>query len=372
MFLAKEIGGNHGNPAANLELYLSLLVTGKDIGIVYFSKIEISSISEQESPNACVDFSFKVWPPSIEDINELILELNNYEVELLIVNDWAFHNLMKFRIFDTLKKSSTFQTALITQTQTKNYNFSIPLKQIMDRTNEYNHFITVSKNVLNEWKDAGLTIAKSNCHCIPNCCNELNLTELNALEKQDIRKRLNLSPERFISVCVSSFQHRKNQNLIINNLHSLLKNNPNDLFLFVGKITDLGGTEILENIYNSKFQDNIKLIGKVDDARPYIRAADILILPSLGEVMPITIIESMALKTPVLASNVGGINELIDHFESGLYFDVQDLDSFLENFIILRRSKDLRKSIAEKAFTKYNDNFRRFNHELNVKKQLIR
>ena len=368
LFLANEIGGNHGNPQANLDLYLSLLRTGKQIGIVYFSKVQTYNlISPNEFPNTRVEFSFNHWPPNIEDINELILKLSSYVIELLIANDWAFHNLMKFKVLKKLNKSSRFQTALITQTQTTNYNFRIPFEQVIERTNEYNHFITVSNNVLNEWKAAGLSTAITNCHCIPNCCDELNLNELNFLDKQDLRKKLNLASEGFISVCVASLQHRKNQNLIINNLNHLLEYSPNDLFLFVGKITDLGGTEIIENIYNSKYQDNIKFIGEVNDAKPFIRAADMLIIPSLGEVMPITIIESMALKTPVLASNVGGINELIDHLKSGLYFDLENLDSFIHNFMILRRSKTLRKSVAEKAFTKFNKSFRRSNHELNVK-----
>ena len=369
LFLAKEIGGNHGNPTANLDFVISLLLTKRKVGIIYFSMMNIPvSINGKNIPKPCIEFSFKGWPPSNEDINEIVLEFNNHEIELLIVNDWAFHNLMKFKISNRLKKASKFQTALLTQTQTNNYDFGIPFNQVMERTNEYNHFITVSKNVLNEWKAAGLSTENSNCHCIPNCCNESNLDELNVQDKQEVRQRLKLPKHCFISVCVATIQHRKNQQLIINNAHSLFQNYPNDLFLFVGGITNLGGAEIAEQIYNSKFNENMKLIGEVDDARPYIRAADILVLPSLGEVMPITILEAIALKTPVLASNVGGINEVIEHLKTGLHFNVNNSVEFLKYFMMLRKNKELRESIATKALIKYKDNFSRSMHESEVKK----
>ena len=220
LYLAKEIGGNNGNATANHDFVISLLLTNRKVGIVFFSRINIpESINGKNIPKPCVEFSFKSWPPSNEVINELVLEFNNLEIELLIANDWAFHNLMKFKILNKLKKSSRFQTALLTQTQTKNYDFGIPFNKVIERTSEYNHFITVSKNVLNEWKAAGLSTANSNCHCIPNCCNESNLDELNDLDKKEVRQRLKLPKHCFISVCVATIQHRKNQQLIINNAH---------------------------------------------------------------------------------------------------------------------------------------------------------
>ena len=255
---------------------------------------------------------------------------------------------MKFKILNKLKKSSRFQTALLTQTQTKNYDFGIPFNKVIERTSEYNHFITVSKNVLNEWKAAGLSTANSNCHCIPNCCNESNLDELNDLDKKEVRQRLKLPKHCFISVCVATIQHRKNQQLIINNAHSLFENYPNDLFLFVGRITNLGGAEIAQQIFNSKYKENMKVIGEVDDARPYIRAADILVLPSLGEVMPIAILEAAALKTAALASNVGGINEVIDHLKTGLHFNVNNRVEFLKYFMMLRKIKSFEKASPKK------------------------
>lgn len=369
LFFAKEIGGNHGNPTANLDFVISLLLTKIKVGIIYFSRIKIPElINGKNIPQLSLDYKIESWPPAQNDQDDLVKLISSNKLEVVISSDYAFHNFIKYKILNNLKKTQSVKKVVISHTQPKNYKFSIPFEEIITRANEYDHFVTVSKNVLQEWKNHGLKTQDSKCHHIPNCCNESGLLELEKLSKQEVRQRLKLPKHCFISVCVATIQHRKNQQLIINNAHSLFEKYPNDLFLFVGGITNLGGAEIAEQIYNSKYKENMKLMGEVDDARPYIRAADILVLPSLGEVMPITILEATALKTPALASNVGGIDEVIDHLKTGLHFDVNNSVEFLKHFMMLRKNKEFRESIAANALIKFKDNFSRSMHESEVKK----
>jgi len=49
----------------------------------------------------------------------------------------------------------------------------------------------------------------------------------------------------------------------------------------------------------------------------YYSAADIFVLPSIAENSPLTVIEAMACGTPVVAFDVGGVSELIDHRRTG-------------------------------------------------------
>ncbi|HMI91437.1 MAG TPA: glycosyltransferase family 4 protein, partial [Polyangiales bacterium] len=62
----------------------------------------------------------------------------------------------------------------------------------------------------------------------------------------------------------------------------------------------------------------VHFLGFVADVRPLVRALDVLVLPSLQEPFGRSIIEAMALGTPVIASRVGGIPEVLDDGVDGL------------------------------------------------------
>jgi len=74
-----------------------------------------------------------------------------------------------------------------------------------------------------------------------------------------------------------------------------------------------------ENPDKEKIQDfikkhqikNVHLIEFIDNAVSYLKAFDIFVLPSLKEGLPYTIIEAMTAKVPIIATNVGGIPEII-------------------------------------------------------------
>ncbi|MEE9215348.1 MAG: glycosyltransferase family 4 protein, partial [Thermodesulfobacteriota bacterium] len=110
--------------------------------------------------------------------------------------------------------------------------------------------------------------------------------------------------------------------------------------------------------------------GARQDAKEYIYASDLLILPSLAEAMPIVILEAMALKTPVIASNVDGISELIDNDKSGLLFSPLELDSFVEAFTHILSNPSKAMQYSNNAFEKYwscfsiNNQIRKYNEFL--------
>ena len=66
-----------------------------------------------------------------------------------------------------------------------------------------------------------------------------------------------------------------------------------------------------DNSY-SRLSDNIFLFGKVPSAAIYLKYMDLFILPSNYEGLPMSIIEALSMSLPVVASDVGGISELID------------------------------------------------------------
>lgn len=95
--------------------------------------------------------------------------------------------------------------------------------------------------------------------------------------------------------------------------------------------------EKLQNKINSLgLQNKIILTGFVANAASCINGFDIFVLPSVKEGLPYTIMEAMAAGKPVIATNVGGIPDLINHGVNGLISrpkDPADLAKKLQYFI---------------------------------------
>ena len=70
----------------------------------------------------------------------------------------------------------------------------------------------------------------------------------------------------------------------------------------------------------------IHFAGALPEAQTLARiaAADMLVLPSLMEGLPVVLMEAMAIGVPVVASRVAGIPELVEHGTTGLTFTPTD------------------------------------------------
>ncbi len=72
----------------------------------------------------------------------------------------------------------------------------------------------------------------------------------------------------------------------------------------------------------------VHLLGLVDDPRPYLRRADVVVIPSDVEGLPLVALEALALGTPVVASRVGALPSAIQDGITGALADPNDLESF--------------------------------------------
>jgi len=101
----------------------------------------------------------------------------------------------------------------------------------------------------------------------------------------------------------------------------------------------------------AKTKKNVHYLGYQikEDTISLIRGSDILIQPSLKEGISSTLLESMACKTAIIASAVGGNIELIENGINGMIIDPQDADSFVEQIITLLNNAELKKSLENQA-----------------------
>jgi len=137
----------------------------------------------------------------------------------------------------------------------------------------------------------------------------------------------------------------------------------NNFILFVGHLQKVKGLDYLIEAFDKittefpalklvligqgteKFQnrDNIKSKGRLslEQTRAVMKDCYCLVLPSLSEGLPRVLMEAMALGKPVVASNVGGIPDLIQDSQNGFLFEVANSNELAEKLRILLNNRNL-------------------------------
>jgi glycosyltransferase involved in cell wall biosynthesis len=128
--------------------------------------------------------------------------------------------------------------------------------------------------------------------------------------------------------------------------------------MFVGKLSD----DLIYQIYQNGITENIILKNNVShqEIMQEISNADALILSSINEGVANVVLEAMALKTPVIVSDCGGMSEIIKHEENGWLFETRNCQSLaneLERFI----NNPDKLIIAETAYSYILNSFSRAN-----------
>jgi len=127
---------------------------------------------------------------------------------------------------------------------------------------------------------------------------------------------------------VGRLNSQKNFSLFLDVAAALSPRFPNLRFLLAGE----GPEEAMlrEKALQLGLTDRIVFAGYIADTRQVYAAADILLMPSRFEGLPMTLLEAMAMNLPVVASKLDGIAEVIEEGREGYLVDSTDVTGFAE------------------------------------------
>ena len=128
--------------------------------------------------------------------------------------------------------------------------------------------------------------------------------------------------------------------------------------VYIGRDSFEKGIDILQNIES-------KINGKViyctnlpwEQTMAILQSSTILIVPSRMESIPQVIKEAFYLKIPVIATNVGGIPEIIENKKTGILIPPENPNQMIEEINNLLKNPPLIDELTENAFNFINENF---------------
>jgi glycosyltransferase involved in cell wall biosynthesis len=86
-----------------------------------------------------------------------------------------------------------------------------------------------------------------------------------------------------------------------------------------------------------------------DDVFRLIAMLDVFVLCSKSETNPIALMEAMASSKPVIATNVGGVAELVDHEKDGVLCPSDDINCLADAIVHLLSNADTAKAFGDRA-----------------------
>jgi glycosyltransferase involved in cell wall biosynthesis len=167
-----------------------------------------------------------------------------------------------------------------------------------------------------------------------------------------LRSSLGIPDGASVVGSVAQISKRKGIDIFINTAAEILKTQPKTWFLVAGP--DGTGEEdyaarMRSSVVERGLDKKIIFCGPMDNINNFLASIDIFFLPTRSEPFGMVFAEAMAAKVPVVASNVGGIPEIIPDESYGMT-SALDNNDFQKIIITLLGDKNMRESIANKGY----------------------
>ncbi len=149
--------------------------------------------------------------------------------------------------------------------------------------------------------------------------------------------------DRLVVVAVGRFDAQKGHDVLLHALASL----PDVEAVLVGSGADRGDLEALAQRLG--VADRVRFAGWVEDPRPFLDACHVFVQPSRSEGFPLSVVEAMFAGRPVIATDVGSVNEAIQDGQTGLLIPKDDPTALVHAIVRLRDRPEERRRLGVQA-----------------------
>ena len=166
------------------------------------------------------------------------------------------------------------------------------------------------------------------------------------VDKERVHSSLNLPLGAYIVGTVGRLTEQKGYSILLDSIKLVQKENHNVHFIIVGT----GHLE--DQLHNQTkelgIENNVHFLGARNDIEELLPTFDIFVNSSLWEGLPTVIMESMLARVPVLATAVGGNEELIEHNVTGFLVESNNVDALAQKILEISQMepRSIKKIIA--------------------------
>lgn len=171
------------------------------------------------------------------------------------------------------------------------------------------------------------------------------------------RQALGLDPDQPVVMTVGRLATMKGHRHLIDSTPDLLAAFPDLVVLIAGE--GHLRAQLAEQAATLGVESCVRLLGHRSDAKQLLDAADVFVLPSLHEGMPLVALEAMEVSLPVVATRVIGSEEIVVDGETGLLVPAQDAPALGRALAALLADPVLRAQLGQAGHRRFLERFTR-------------
>lgn len=158
------------------------------------------------------------------------------------------------------------------------------------------------------------------------------------------RKELGIAPEAPAVGIVAALRPEKNHDLFLESARQVISRFSDSQFVIAG---DGPERHRLESLATEKgIQDNVHFIGSTQDVVGVLSMVDMFALTSHNEASPVSIMEALSCQRPVVATDVGSIDESVIEGETGFLVPAEDAEAMAARWLEILRNKELQTRLG--------------------------
>jgi glycosyltransferase involved in cell wall biosynthesis len=170
---------------------------------------------------------------------------------------------------------------------------------------------------------------------------------------KDIRKEYHLENTVKLVGCIGRIIPQKGQKVLLSAIPGVIRSYPEIFFLIIGDVflkEEGYKNELLEFINKNGIEERVKFTGYRSDIVNVMGSLDIVVFPSIApEAFGLSVLEAMSLGKPVIASNIGGVKEIIEDGVTGVLVDPNHPDQITEKILCLFNDPRIYDGIGQRA-----------------------
>lgn len=173
------------------------------------------------------------------------------------------------------------------------------------------------------------------------------------IDKKDFKEKLGVPENAKIILTIGRLISQKGHSVLLDAAPKIIAKEKDVYFLIAGD--GRLEKELKEKAEKLGIANEVKFLGARKDTPELLAASDIFVFPSIWEGQGMILFEAFFSKIPIVASNVGGIPDVVIDGETGVLAKPSDADDLADKLLMALKDQEMSKKMANNAFEKYKD-----------------